>query len=178
VVDGRDALVAFGMNGEPLPAAHGFPARLVVPGLYGYVSATKWLTEIELTRFDEVRGYWIDRGWAVEAPVKLQSRIDRPGGTIAAGPTVIAGVAWAPHTGIAGVEVQIDDGPWQRATLAGDLGLDAWRQWWLPWQATPGRHRVRCRATDASGLVQTEERRPVAPDGATGWHTRTVTVTT
>lgn len=176
VVDGRDALVAFGMNGEPLPARHGFPARLVVPGLYGYVSATKWLTELELTRFDRVRGYWIDRGWAVEAPVKTQSRIDRPGGSIAAGPTVIAGVAWAPHSGIAGVEVQIDEGPWQQATLAGDLGVDAWRQWWLPWQATPGRHRVRCRATDAGGVVQTEERRPVAPDGATGWHTRTVTV--
>lgn len=176
IVDGRDALVAVGMNGEPLPARHGFPARLVVPGLYGYVSATKWLTEIELTRFDQVRGYWIDRGWAVEAPVKTQSRIDRPRGGVVAGATVIAGVAWAPHVGIVAVEVQVDDGPWQQATLAGDLGVDAWRQWWLPWDATPGRHRVRCRAVDGTGVVQTEQRRPVAPDGATGWHTRTVTV--
>jgi len=176
IVDGRDALVAVGMNGEPLPARHGFPARLVVPGLYGYVSATKWLTEIEVTRFDQVRGYWIDRGWAVEAPVKTQSRIDRPRGGVVAGATVIAGVAWAPHVGIVAVEVQVDDGPWQSATLAGDLGVDAWRQWWLPWDATPGRHRVRCRAVDGAGVVQTEQRRPVAPDGATGWHTRTVTV--
>jgi DMSO/TMAO reductase YedYZ molybdopterin-dependent catalytic subunit len=176
VLDGRDALVALGMNGEPLPARHGFPARLVVPGLYGYVSATKWLTVVELTRFDQVRGYWIDRGWAVEAPVKTQSRIDRPGRELAAGATVIAGVAWAPHVGIEAVEVQVDEGPWQQANLAGDLGMDAWRQWWLAWDATPGRHRVRCRAIDGNGMVQTEQRRPVAPDGATGWHTREVTV--
>jgi len=177
IVDGRDALVAFGMNGEPLPARHGFPARLVVPGLYGYVSATKWLTEIELTRFDQVRGYWIDRGWSVEAPVKTQSRIDRPRGTIEPGATAIAGVAWAPHVGIAAVEVQVDDGPWQVANLGGDLGHDAWRQWWVAWDATPGRHQIRCRAVDDSGATQTEQRAPVAPDGATGWHTRMVTVT-
>ena len=176
ILDGRDALVAVGMNGAPLPAPHGFPARLVVPGLYGYVSATKWLSEIELTRFDQVQGYWIDRGWAVEAPVKTQSRIDRPGTRLDAGPTVIAGVAWAPRAGIDAVEVQIDDGPWQQATLAGDLGVDVWRQWWLAWDATPGRHRLRCRALDGTGAVQTEQRRPVAPDGATGWHTRMVTV--
>lgn len=177
IVDGRDALVAFGMNGEPLPARHGFPARLVVPGLYGYVSATKWLTEIELTRFDRVRGYWIDRGWAVEAPVKTQSRIDRPRGTIEPGATAIAGVAWAPHVGITAVQVQIDDGPWQVANLGGDLGHDAWRQWWVAWDATPGRHQIRCRAIDDTGTTQTEQRASVAPDGATGWHTRMVTVT-
>lgn len=178
VLDGRDAIVALAMNGEILPNRHGFPARLVVPGLYGYVSATKWLAEIELTRFDLVEGYWISRGWSREGPVKLQSRIDTPRGTVDAGPVAVAGVAWAPATGIAAVEVQIDDGPWRPATLGGDLGIDSWRQWWISWDATPGRHRIRCRAIDTSGAVQTEQRTPVAPDGATGWHTRTVTVAT
>lgn len=176
VVDGRDALVALGMNGEALPARHGFPARLVVPGLYGYVSATKWLSEIELTRFDQFRGYWIDRGWAVEAPVKLQSRIDRPRGPLTPGPTVIAGVAWSPQVGIAAVEVQVNGEPWRRANLGGDLGVDTWRQWWVPWDATTGSHRLRCRAIDGRGMVQTEEVLPVVPDGATGWHTRMVRV--
>jgi DMSO/TMAO reductase YedYZ molybdopterin-dependent catalytic subunit len=178
VLDGRDALVAVGMNGEPLPQRHGFPARLVVPGLYGYVSATKWLSEIELTRFDQVEGYWIPRGWAREAPVKTQSRIDRPGGRVQSGQaTPIAGVAWAPSRGISAVEVQVDDGPWRQATLGPGIGDDGWVQWWIDWNPTPGEHRVRCRATDGTGEVQVEERTPVAPDGATGWHTRRITVT-
>ena len=176
VLDGRDAIVAVAMNGEILPNRHGFPARLVVPGLYGYVSATKWLREIELTRFDSAEGYWIPRGWSREGPIKIQSRIDVPRGTIESGSTVIAGVAWAPATGIAAVEVQIDDSDWQQAELGPDVGIDAWRQWWIPYEATPGRHRVRCRAIDMTGAVQIEARTPVAPDGATGWHTRTVTV--
>lgn len=176
VLDGRNALVAVGMNGEPLPQRHGFPARLVVPGLYGYVSATKWLSEIELTRFDQVEGYWIPRGWAREAPVKTQSRIDRPSTRVPAGQvTTIAGVAWAPQRGIAAVEVQVDDGPWRLATLGPGLGDDGWVQWWIDWEPTPGEHRVRCRATDGTGETQVEERTPVAPDGATGWHTRRIT---
>lgn len=177
VLDGRDALVAVGMNGEPLPQRHGFPARLVVPGLYGYVSATKWLAEIELSRFDRVEGYWIPRGWAREAPVKTQSRIDRPSTRVAAGQgTPIAGVAWAPHRGITAVEVQVDDGPWRPATLGPGIGDDGWVQWWIDWDPTPGEHRVRCRATDGLGDTQVEERTPVAPDGATGWHTLRITV--
>jgi DMSO/TMAO reductase YedYZ molybdopterin-dependent catalytic subunit len=176
-LDGRDALVAVGMNGEPLPQRHGFPARLVVPGLYGYVSATKWLSEIELTRFDQFEGYWIPRGWAREAAVKTQSRIDRPSGNVTAErATPIAGVAWAPNRGIAAVEVQVDDGPWRAATLGPGIGDDGWVQWWIDWDPTPGEHRVRCRATDGNGETQVEERTPVAPDGATGWHTRRITV--
>lgn len=172
-LDGRDALVAVGMNGEVLPVRHGFPARLVVPGLYGYVSATKWLSEIELTRFDEQLGYWIPRGWAREAPVLTQSRIDRPrGGSLDAGPVVVAGVAWAPHRGVERVEVQVDEGPWREAALGPSVGDDAWRQWWIEWDATPGQHTLRCRATDGAGAVQVEERTPVAPRGATGWHAR------
>jgi len=177
VLAARDALVAVGMNGEPLPIAHGFPARLIVPGLYGYVSATKWLAEIELTRFDRVQGYWVPRGWAVEAPVKTQSRIDtpRPGRTLTAGEEVaVAGVAWAPIRGIERVEVQIDDEPWREATLAEQHAGTTWRQWVLRWRPEPGTHRIRVRATDADGDTQTDARRPPAPDGATGWHTISV----
>ncbi|MFN0027640.1 MAG: molybdopterin-dependent oxidoreductase [Acidimicrobiales bacterium] len=179
--DGRDAIIALTMNGEVLPVAHGYPARLVVPGLYGYVSATKWLSRIELTRFDRAQGYWIPRGWAALAPVKTQSRIDVPrsGETVPAGSAVIAGVAWAPDRGVTGVEVQIDDAPWMAATLGPQLGPSAWRQWWLPWPdaassvGKPGRHRhrLRCRATDGTGVTQTDQRADPAPDGATGWHT-------
>jgi DMSO/TMAO reductase YedYZ molybdopterin-dependent catalytic subunit len=170
-LDGRPALVALGMNGEPLPNRHGFPARLVVAGLYGYVSATKWLSNIQLTRFDEAEGYWVPRGWAVEAPIKTQSRIDRPRGMpVDAGSVVVAGVAWAPTRGIQRVEVQVDDGPWRTATLGPSVGDDAWRQWWIEWDATPGKHEVRCRATDGTGETQPEEYTSVAPDGATGWH--------
>ncbi|MFM7064903.1 MAG: molybdopterin-dependent oxidoreductase [Actinomycetes bacterium] len=177
VLDGRDAVVAVGMNGEPLPVAHGFPARLIVPGLYGYVSATKWLSEIELTRFDEFTGYWIPRGWAVEAPVKTQSRIDtpRPGTRVEAGrPVAVAGVAWAPGRGVAGVEVRVDDGPWRPARLGQEHARTTWRQWVWDWTPTPGDHRLQVRATDGTGTTQPEEPTPVAPDGADGWHQVTV----
>ena len=176
--DGRTALVAVGMNGEPLPVDHGFPARLVVAGLYGYVSATKWLERIELTTWEGFDGYWIPLGWSKEGPVKTQSRIDVPraGQAVPAGTTPIAGVAWAPDRGVAKVEVQVDDGPWQEAVLGEALSEDTWRQWHLAWEATPGEHRLRVRATDGAGRTQTEERSKPAPDGATGWHTRTVDV--
>jgi len=176
--DGRDALLAVGMNGEPLPADHGFPVRLVVPGLYGYVSATKWLRTITLTTFADFEGYWIPRGWAAEAPVKTQSRIDVPaaGAGVERGQIVIAGVAWAQHRGIEGVEVRIDDGPWQPANLATDGGVDAWRQWWFSWDAPEGSHELSVRATDGAGDVQTAQRTPPAPDGATGHHRVTVDV--
>jgi DMSO/TMAO reductase YedYZ molybdopterin-dependent catalytic subunit len=169
-LDVTEAMVAVGMNGVPLPARHGFPARLVVPGLYGYVSATKWLSAIELTGWDE-QGYWIPRGWAKEGPIKTQARIDvpRPGAPLTPGSTVIAGVAWAPTRGIDGVEVRVDDGPWQTAQLAERLDVDCWRQWFLPWDATPGEHVITARATDGAGEVQTDQRTPVAPDGASGY---------
>lgn len=174
----RASLVAVGMNGEPLPAEHGFPARLVVPGLYGYVSATKWVTELKVTRFAADEGYWTPRGWSALGPIKLQSRIDvpRPGASRAAGTVVVAGVAWAQHTGISGVEVRADDGPWRPATLAETTGPDTWRQWWYAWDAEPGEHRLSVRATDTDGLVQTADTAPPAPDGATGHHTVTVSV--
>jgi len=176
--DDRPALVAVGMNGEPLPAAHGFPARLVVAGLYGYVSATKWLTEIELTTLEAFDAYWIPRGWAKVAPIKTQSRIDVPrqGQKIPAGTTAIAGVAWAPHRGIDRVEVQIDGEPWLAADVGTDLTDNAWRQWVLAWDAPLGGHVIRVRATDGEGDTQTDIVRPQRPDGATGYHTIEVTV--
>ncbi len=171
-MDGRDAMVAVAMNGEPLPIEHGFPARLIVPGLYGYVSATKWLTEIELTTFADFDHYWLQRGWAREAPIKLMSRIDTPKGLakVAAGTVPIAGVAWAQHTGISGVEVRVDDGDWQPAQLADAPSADTWVQWTLPWEATSGRHSVTVRAIDANGAIQTDERAEPIPDGASGHH--------
>ena len=175
--DGRDALVAVGMNGRPLPYDHGFPARLVVPGLYGYVSATKWLAEIELTTLEGFDAYWIPRGWSKQAPAKTQSRIDIPvGSTVPAGAQWLAGFAWAPHRGISRVQVQIDQGPWVECTLSEEFSPDAWRQWAYQWDARPGRHTVRVRATDGTGAVQTELRRLPQPDGATGYHTRTIQV--
>lgn len=179
LTDDRDALLAIGMNGEPLPLEHGFPVRMVVPGLYGYVSATKWVVELEVTRFDRDRAYWTDRGWSEKGPIKLQSRVDVPRSqsTWAAGPVTVAGVAWMPHTGVSGVQVQIDDDPWQDAELGWDASTDTWVQWRWTWDATPGPHRVTCRAIDADGNMQVFERRPVAPDGATGWHTVTVDIT-
>lgn len=178
-IDGRDALIAIGMNGRPLPLRHGFPARLIVPGLYGYVSATKWLSEIEINRWDDAEGFWIPRGWARDAPIKTHSRIDVPrsGSSVPAGTVVVAGVAWAPGVGIDIVEVRVDDGPWLAATLSEDVTDDAWRVWRYDWVAVPGTSMVQVRATDKSGYVQTDEVRPVAPDGATGWHTRRITVT-
>ncbi|MFE7845834.1 molybdopterin-dependent oxidoreductase [Microbacterium sp. NPDC057407] len=178
LTDDRAAILAVGMNGEPLPQEHGFPARLVVPGLYGYVSATKWVTELEVTRFDRARAYWTDRGWSERGPIKLQSRIDVPrrGQGLKAGDTVIAGVAWHQHVGVSGVEVQIDEGEWVPAELATAISDDTWVQWSLPWTATVGDHLIRCRATSADGEVQTSERARPAPDGATGWHERFLTV--
>ncbi|WP_422732850.1 molybdopterin-dependent oxidoreductase [Microbacterium limosum] len=178
LTDDRNALLAVGMNGEPLPAEHGFPVRMVVPGLYGYVSATKWVTELEVTRFDRARAYWTDRGWSERGPVKLQSRIDVPrrGAAVDAGNRVVAGVAWQQHTGVAGVEVQVDEGPWRSATLASAISDDTWVQWSIPWEATTGEHTVRCRVTNAEGQTQTSERVGVVPDGATGWHEVSVSV--
>ena len=177
-LDGRTAMVVYGMNGEPLRARHGFPARLVVAGLYGYVSATKWLREIELTTWEDFDGYWIPRGWSKEGPIKPQSRIDVPRGGVdlVAGPQPIAGVAWAPTGGISAVEVQIDDGEWRPATLGTPASGNTWVQWWLDWDATPGQHAVQVRAVTADGVTQTDERRPPAPDGATGWHRKTVRI--
>ncbi|TCB97495.1 molybdopterin-binding oxidoreductase [Micromonospora zingiberis] len=177
--DGRDALLAVGMNGEPLPVAHGFPVRMVVPGLYGYVSACKWITELELTSFADFDAYWVPRGWSAQGPVKTQSRIDtpRPRNRPAAGPVMVAGVAWAQHRGIARVEVRVDGGPWQQAELAPTVSVDTWVQWSWRWEATPGEHTLQVRATDRTGETQTGREQGVAPDGATGWHTVTVTVT-
>ncbi|WP_328405619.1 molybdopterin-dependent oxidoreductase [Nocardia sp. NBC_00403] len=178
LTDGRDALLAVGMNGEPLPVAHGYPARLVVPGLYGYVSATKWVTELEVTRFDRATAYWTRRGWSAYGPIKTESRIDAPRSRarIKAGPTPIAGVAWAQHRGIRAVEIQIDNGDWQPARLSTEQSFDTWRQWVYDWNATPGTHTLRARATDGTGETQTADRRDVVPDGATGYPTITVQV--
>ena len=178
-LDGRSALVALGMNGSPLPLAHGFPARLVVPGLYGYVSATKWLHSIELTTLEALDGDWVPRGWAKEAPIKTTSRIDVPRGgtTVPAGRIAVGGVAWAPHRGIARVEVSVDGGPWAEASLADALGPDSWRLWRHDWDATPGVHQLRVRATDGGGRLQVGAHSPIKPDGATGYHDVRVTVT-
>ncbi|HUQ40056.1 MAG TPA: molybdopterin-dependent oxidoreductase [Acidimicrobiales bacterium] len=176
-LDGRHALVAVAMNGEPLPTRHGFPARLVVPGLYGYVSAVKWLRDIQLATLD-FDPYWVVRGWARNGPIKTQSRIDVPrsDARVPAGRTAVAGVAWAPTRDIARVEVRVDDGPWHAARLGDTLGPDAWRQWVYEWQARPGTHRLAVRATDGTGVTQTADRAEPFPDGATGHHTITVKV--
>ncbi|MEU6539767.1 molybdopterin-dependent oxidoreductase [Streptomyces sp. NPDC047000] len=178
VMDGRDALLAVGMNGEPLPFAHGFPVRMVVPGLYGYVSACKWIQDIELTSFAAHDPYWVKRGWARRAPVKTQSRIDtpRPFARPKAGTVMVAGVAWAQHRGIDKVEVRIDDGPWQQARLAAEDTRDTWRQWSFPWQAVKGTHTLTVRATDRTGRPQTGQRARTLPDGASGRHSVVVTV--
>lgn len=171
--DGREPLIAIGMNREVLPANHGFPARLVVPGLYGYVSATKWLTEIELTTWDAFDGYWIPRGWAKEGPIKTQSKIDRPktGNHIEAGAYTFGGVAWAPTRGVDRVEVQIDDGPWTDAELSVPLSDASWVQWAHAADVSAGDHTMRVRATDGTGETQSEGPVPPKPDGAEGWHT-------
>ncbi|MFE3288094.1 molybdopterin-dependent oxidoreductase, partial [Streptomyces sp. NPDC059233] len=178
VMDGRDAILAVGMNGEPLPFDHGFPVRMLVPGLYGYVSACKWINDIELTTFDAYDPYWVKRKWARRAPIKTQARIDtpKPFARPAAGTVTIAGVAWAQHRGITRVEVRVDDGPWQDADLAPQATTDTWRQWSYPWKATPGGHTITVRATDGTGEVQTEQRTRTIPDGASGRHSLFVTV--
>ena len=185
-LDGREALVAFGLNGSELPIKHGYPVRLVIPGLYGYISATKWLSEIELTNWD-FNAYWIQRTWTKEGPVKTQSRIDtvQDGAQISAGKTPIGGIAWAPHRGIERVEVSTDGGAtWNETRLAKQLALDTWRQWVYEWDAKPGQYTLQVRATDGEGETQTAKERPPhgAPssaggtDGATGYHTIGVTV--
>ncbi|WP_244976161.1 molybdopterin-dependent oxidoreductase [Nocardia huaxiensis] len=178
LTDGRDALLAVGMNGEALPVAHGYPVRMVVPGLYGYVSATKWVTELEVTRFDRAKAYWTTRGWSAEGPIKTGTRIDTPSARkrLDAGRLTIAGVAWAQHRGIRAVEVRIDDGDWQPARLAVEPTVDTWRQWAFDWDATSGTHTIWARSTDGAGEVQTSDRRDVVPDGATGYPSITVRI--
>ena len=169
---GRGALLALAMNGEPLPAEHGFPVRVVVPGLYGYVSATKWLVDLELTTFDAFTPYWARRGWARRAPIKTMSLIDRPSGfqRVPAGRVAAAGIAWAQHKGVDAVEVKVDGGTWIEATLASEVNLDTWRMWRAELDVAPGRHTVEVRATDKTGYTQTADRADPIPDGATGWH--------
>jgi DMSO/TMAO reductase YedYZ molybdopterin-dependent catalytic subunit len=172
LTDGRNAMLALGMNGEPLPVDHGFPARMVVPGLYGFVSATKWVVDLEVTNFDEFEAYWTSRGWAEQAPVKMASRIDVPssGGQVEAGRVRFGGSAWAQHTGIAAVHVSVDGGPWTPAELGEVPHEDTWVQWAATVEVEAGEHRVFVRATDRNGQVQTSVERDVIPDGATGWH--------
>ncbi len=178
LTDGRNALFAVAMNGQPLTPEHGFPVRMVVPGLYGYVSGTKWVVDLEVTRFDDFSAFWTQRGWSPQGPVKTQSRIDVPRGSsnLKVGTVMVAGVAWAQHRGIRRVEVQVDNGPWQDCRIAADPTIDSWRQWAYAWQATSGTHTLRVRATDDTGATQTGAVADVLPDGATGWDTIQVTV--
>ncbi|OBH05184.1 molybdopterin-dependent oxidoreductase [Mycobacterium sp. E1747] len=179
LTDGCDALLAIALNGEPLPIEHGYPARLIVPGLYGYVSATKWVVDMELTRFDKAQAYWTRQGWAARAPVKTESRIDVPksGERVPLGPVVFGGVAWAQNRGVRSVEVRIDDGAWHAAEQGASYSNETWRLWRFPWQAErPGQHTITVRATDNTGATQTSDRAAPVPDGATGWHTVDFTV--
>ena len=179
IMDGRPALLAIGMNGQPLPIEHGFPARMIVPGLYGYTSATKWVTRLTVTTFAAQRAYWTQRGYAAVAPIHTESRIDvpKPLAQVSAGQVTVAGVAWAPATGIAAVEVSVDNGAWHPARLAAADGLDTWRQWVWTWDAAPGLHTLQVRATDEAGVTQPSRRAQVYPSGATGWDSVVVTVT-
>ncbi|HEX8095235.1 molybdopterin-dependent oxidoreductase, partial [Jatrophihabitans sp.] len=178
VTDGRDAMLAVGMNGEVLSTEHGFPVRMVVPGLYGYVSACKWITGLRATTFSDYQAYWVRGGWAARGPVKLASRIDRPvpPGAVKVGePVPVAGVAWDQHVGVSKVEVQVDDGPWQQATLAPVPSVDTWRQWVYLWTPqSPGQHRLRVRAFDQNGTAQDARDTDPFPSGATGLHSVTV----
>ena len=174
----RNAMLAVGMNGQALPPEHGFPARLVVPGIYGYASATKWLKDIELTTFAAKKQYWVPRGYGERAPIKTESRIDMPQGlqSLPAGKVVVAGIAWAQTKGVGKVELQMDGGPWQEADLAVSVNTETWRMWRKVYDLKPGTHTVISRATDTTGYTQTRDRVSPIPDGATGWHTVTVTV--
>ena len=176
--DGIDAILAVAMNGEPLPLEHGFPVRMVVPGLYGYVSATKWLTELKVTTFAADEAYWTPRGYSAEAPIKFSSRLDTPRTLtpVAAGRTPVAGVAWDQTVGIERVEVKIDDAQWQPATLSSPVNNDTWVQWFVDWDATPGSHYITVRAVNKNGDLQTEQQAPIAPNGSTGWHRMLVQV--
>ncbi len=178
VMDGRDAMLAVAMNGTAIPVEHGFPVRMVVPGLYGYVSACKWITDIEVTTFAANVAYWAQRGWSQQAPIKTESRIDVPTGTrqLTPGTTPVAGVAWAQHKGIDAVEVRVDSGPWNQARLAAVPDIDCWRQWVWDWDARPGNHVIEARATDATGYTQTALQEPPEPNGASGYPSVTVSV--
>ncbi len=178
VLDGREALLAVAMNGTALPVEHGFPARMVVPGLYGYVSATKWVTDIEVTTFAAASAYWVQRGWSQQAPIKTECRIDVPSGgaSLRPGLTPVAGVAWAQHKGIAAVQVRVDNGPWHQARLAAVPDIDTWRQWVWEWPAAPGNHLLEARATDQTGYTQTPVQAPPPPNGASGYPSAAVSV--
>ncbi len=178
LTDGRDALLAFGMNGVPLPRDHGAPVRLVTPGLYGYVGSTKWVTRLTVTRFGAQSAYWTLRGWAERAPIKAGSRIDVPraDARLTAGPLVVAGVAWAQRIGVAEVQLRFDEGPWLPTTVGPDAGVDAWRQWVFAWDAVPGRYFLEVRVVDAAGSEQTDRPADPFPDGASGYHGIAVTV--
>lgn len=176
--DNLDAIFAVAMNGEPLPFEHGFPVRMVVPGLYGYVSATKWVTTLTVTRFDKDEAYWTPRGYAAQAPIKMSSRVDTPkiGSPVAAGTVVVAGMAWAQPVGVQKVEVSIDDGDWQETQLSTPINDQSWVQWRLEWNAEPGSHYIAVRATDKQGNLQIQDQAPIAPDGSSGWQRTLVTV--
>ncbi|MFF1382003.1 molybdopterin-dependent oxidoreductase [Arthrobacter sp. NPDC058288] len=176
--DDRDAMLAIGMNGEPLPLEHGYPVRMVVPGLYGFVSATKWVVDLEVTRFADSKAYWTDRGWSERGPIKTMARVEVPKSfaQVPAGKVAIGGTAWAQTRGITKVEVQIDNGPWTEAVLSTEASVVTWRQWSFEWDATPGPHYIKARATDGTGEVQTDKRADPVPDGASGWQSVMVTV--
>ncbi len=178
-LDGRDAMLVVAMNGEPLPLQHGFPVRMVIPGLYGYESACKWIADIEATTYEAYSAYWVERGWAERVLIKTESRIDVPkhGATVPEGPVTVAGIAWAQHRGISSVDIQIDDGPWAPARLGAEDTIDTWRQWRFEWQAAAGPHRISVRATDGDGVMQTSAVAPPLPSGATGLHEIDVTAT-
>ncbi|QDW30820.1 molybdopterin-dependent oxidoreductase [Arthrobacter sp. KBS0702] len=176
--DDRDAMLAIGMNGEALPLEHGYPVRMVVPGLYGFVSATKWVVDLEVTRFADNKAYWTQRGWSERGPIKTMARVEVPKSfaKVAAGKVAIGGTAWAQTRGITKVEVQIDNGPWTEAVLSAEASVVTWRQWSFDWEATPGPHYIKARATDGTGEVQTDKRADPVPDGASGWQSVMVTV--
>jgi DMSO/TMAO reductase YedYZ molybdopterin-dependent catalytic subunit len=176
--DDRDAMLAIGMNGEPLPLEHGYPVRMVVPGLYGFVSATKWVVDLEVTRFADSKAYWTDRGWSERGPIKTMARVEVPKSfaQVPAGKVAVGGTAWAQTRGITKVEVQIDNGPWTAAVLSTEASVVTWRQWSFEWEATPGPHYIKARATDGTGEVQTDKRADPVPDGASGWQSVMVTV--